>query len=570
MNNMRLFFSFIFIVLFYFTIIPTIKADPLYDQCMAENPFGTNSDWTACGSENWKRLDNQLNAVWKIVLASYDGHPKAEGIRKSLIAEQRAWLNYRQNVCAVYESGYWGRDGQVLSAPNCNNSLLANRIDELRNHYCYQEKCGFDQQVERDFIDIKTEKSILDYFETPNQSSFNQSDPDQENSAQEIAELEKDYGINFEKDALRDKNNFKSFLDKACLFTQYLDENANNNFQYQSCQSAIIDHRIQQLAFGNDTATTSALSDFANIGKISHKGDWLFGCDQGFSCTAIGYPNIDNIYDKGQYIAIHWQYNSTKPPLIRFIVASNDQHITSGEFIYHFSKKNLKFGLINDSAPQPVIFAAHIGDKDSANFMKALLSEKELTFGVDVEDLPRANISLKEFANFYNTQKDNANALFGNKIAPLPKISALAFTLNTPIALHGEDSSNCQSDKPIDLNIKLNNGEHFIAVCDDYTNRYTDNYRLQKQNPQGMITAQFDGKANLSQENWLYNLAANNAGLELRSTIRFSSNNDCGRDFGFVYNGKVWQLSTARAMPFCALVQQEDWPQLYNSNLVKQ
>ncbi|UXM95816.1 DUF1311 domain-containing protein [Bartonella sp. HY329] len=567
MNNMRLFFSIIFILLFYFTIIPTIKADPLYDQCMAENPYGTNSDWAACGGKNWKRLDNQLNAVWKIVLASYDRHPKAKDIRKSLVAEQRAWLNYREDVCAVYESGYWGREGQVLSAPNCNNSLLANRIDELRNHYCYQEKCGFDQQLEPYFVDVKAAKLVLSYFETLylKQMFANQGD-----SEAEIADTEKSYGINFVKDASRDQKRFENFLNKACLFTHYVDNDVNNNFQYQSCQTAIIDHRIQQLTSGEVSDPISKLSDFANIGKISQKGDWLFGCDQGFSCTAIGYPNIDNIYDKGQYIAIHWQYNSTKPPLIRFIVASNDQHITSGEFIYHFSNPNLKFKLINDSAHQPVIFAAHIGDKDSANFIKALLSEKELTFGVDVEDLPRANISLKEFADFYNTQKDNANALFGNKIAPLPKISALAFTLNTPIALNGEDSSNCQSDKPIDLNIRLNNGEHFIAVCDDYTNRYTDNYRLQKQNPQGMITAQFDGKANLSQENWLYNLAANNAGLELRSTIRFSSNNDCGRDFGFVYNGKVWQLSTARAMPFCALVQQEDWPQLYNSNLVKQ
>ena len=450
----------------------------------------------------------------------------------------------------------------AFDGPICEAKLLNDRISELRNHYCYQEKCGFDQVLEPDFINLETEKFILDKLELKNNQLIKANQ-----TQQDITDLEKNYGINFEKNALHDKNNFKSFLDKACLFSQYIDDNANNNFQYQSCQSAIIDHRIQQLSLDDDADTSSTLSDFANIGKISQKGDWLFGCDQDFSCTAIGYPNIKNTIDKGQYIAIRWQFNYGKPPLIRFIVASDDPQMNGIEFNYQFSNPSLKFKLINDSAHPPVIFEAHIDDKDSANFMKALLSEKQLTFGVDLKELPRAHISLKEFANFYNKQQQNTQLLYGKETPSLTTLHALSLKVQSYVPQGDPSTSNCQSsNKPI-LNIQLDDKQNFIASCEDIASNNNGFYRLDKRTETGMLSAQFDGKAHLLGQNWLFDPVLEKGDLELVSRQIFSANNDCGRLYRFAYNGKVWQLSTVRAMPFCALIQQKDWPQLYTTNL---
>lgn len=95
MIKTRLFSIIAFLLLSLILLAKPSLADPLYDQCLQENRHGTNLDLGDCARDYMDRLDRQLNATWKIILASYDEHPKTKEIRASLIDEQRQWLNYR-------------------------------------------------------------------------------------------------------------------------------------------------------------------------------------------------------------------------------------------------------------------------------------------------------------------------------------------------------------------------------------------------------------------------------------------------------------------------------------------
>ena len=72
MIKTRLFSIVAFLLLSLFLLTKPSLADPLYDQCLLENQHGTTMDFVACGQQYYERLDKQLNATWKIILASYD------------------------------------------------------------------------------------------------------------------------------------------------------------------------------------------------------------------------------------------------------------------------------------------------------------------------------------------------------------------------------------------------------------------------------------------------------------------------------------------------------------------
>nr|WP_299904073.1 lysozyme inhibitor LprI family protein [Sphingomonas bacterium] len=101
-------------------------ADTAYDKCVAKGV--TNIDYSTCGAAMIDRLEASLNATWKSV---YGGLP-AEA-KPALLAEQRLWLAYKEKSCAVYSTGVFGREGQVLGSFTCRAKVLTDRIADLED-----------------------------------------------------------------------------------------------------------------------------------------------------------------------------------------------------------------------------------------------------------------------------------------------------------------------------------------------------------------------------------------------------------------------------------------------------
>jgi uncharacterized protein YecT (DUF1311 family) len=103
-------------------------ADELYDKCMADSN-DTNASWSVCGSEWLKRADEKLNEVWDSLYSGVSGQTK-----KDLLAEQRAWIPYKEKSCLFLGNGDWGREGQVLHFPICRAGVIESRIKELESY----------------------------------------------------------------------------------------------------------------------------------------------------------------------------------------------------------------------------------------------------------------------------------------------------------------------------------------------------------------------------------------------------------------------------------------------------
>lgn len=99
-------------------------ADEAYDKCVDAQT--TNTAWAACGWAWVEREDKRLNLAWKGAYASLP--PKA---KVALLAEQRAWLAYRDKSCLWPATGEYGREGQVLDAPRCRAEMIALRVNYL-------------------------------------------------------------------------------------------------------------------------------------------------------------------------------------------------------------------------------------------------------------------------------------------------------------------------------------------------------------------------------------------------------------------------------------------------------
>jgi uncharacterized protein YecT (DUF1311 family) len=99
--------------------------DSAYDTCIDESD-GSNVAWGQCGSEWVEREDVKLNRTWKKVFSGTEGQTKED-----LLAEQRAWITYKEAACAFYANGDFGREGQVLGYPNCQAEIIAERTGRL-------------------------------------------------------------------------------------------------------------------------------------------------------------------------------------------------------------------------------------------------------------------------------------------------------------------------------------------------------------------------------------------------------------------------------------------------------
>lgn len=103
-------------------------ADALHSKCI-EDSDGTNSAWNACGYAWQDRADRKLNEVWKSIYKKAGGQTKSD-----LLAEQRAWIAYKEKSCNFLRNGEWGREGEVLHYHVCRAQVIEYRIKELQSY----------------------------------------------------------------------------------------------------------------------------------------------------------------------------------------------------------------------------------------------------------------------------------------------------------------------------------------------------------------------------------------------------------------------------------------------------
>lgn len=99
-------------------------ADRAYDGCA--NKGSSNADFSACGSAWIAREEARLNRNWR---SAYAGLPPAS--KRDLLAEQRAWIAYKDKSCRWRANGDWGREGQVIAYPTCRAKVVGDRADYL-------------------------------------------------------------------------------------------------------------------------------------------------------------------------------------------------------------------------------------------------------------------------------------------------------------------------------------------------------------------------------------------------------------------------------------------------------
>ena len=101
------------------------KADPEYDACMEA---ARESQFQDCGFAWLEREDERLNSVWRDLLPRLEGRERA-----ALVAEQRAWIVFKDQSCDFFWSEYWGTVGRNNWYPQCRADVLGARTAQLRD-----------------------------------------------------------------------------------------------------------------------------------------------------------------------------------------------------------------------------------------------------------------------------------------------------------------------------------------------------------------------------------------------------------------------------------------------------
>ncbi len=100
------------------------RADAVYDACM--KTATSNVDFAQCGGAYVKRADDALNAAWKETYRLASGQTA-----KDLLAEEQAWIAYKEKSCLFYANSDSGREGQVISFPGCRGQVIEQRTRDL-------------------------------------------------------------------------------------------------------------------------------------------------------------------------------------------------------------------------------------------------------------------------------------------------------------------------------------------------------------------------------------------------------------------------------------------------------
>jgi uncharacterized protein YecT (DUF1311 family) len=105
-----------------------------YDECMKDK--STNFEWSQCGHDEIVRQEARLNIAWKKAFScfsSIDGGSEEAESKHKLLEAQRLWIKWKDSACDFYETGFYGREGGVLSFPACKAAVISQRAKWLEN-----------------------------------------------------------------------------------------------------------------------------------------------------------------------------------------------------------------------------------------------------------------------------------------------------------------------------------------------------------------------------------------------------------------------------------------------------
>ena len=109
-----------------FTLPLPAHAEDEYQACM--DTAVTNMDFDKCGSKLLKNEDDKLNQAWAKAYDLMDGQSKTD-----LLAEQRAWIVFKEKSCQFYTNGEWGHEGEVIHFAGCRAVIIHDRTKQLES-----------------------------------------------------------------------------------------------------------------------------------------------------------------------------------------------------------------------------------------------------------------------------------------------------------------------------------------------------------------------------------------------------------------------------------------------------
>jgi len=130
----------LFAIAFFLVAVPGMAIA----QQNCDDPNLSNLAMKFCLHEEYKRVDAQLNRVWKRAIASIaradhlDNSQRADWKAK-LLAAQRHWIKFKDTDCneaVLYE--WWGGTGAGAAISMCLINKTANRIRDLKARYGLQ------------------------------------------------------------------------------------------------------------------------------------------------------------------------------------------------------------------------------------------------------------------------------------------------------------------------------------------------------------------------------------------------------------------------------------------------
>ena len=108
----------------------TEHGDKQLDLCIY-NSKGTNVEFSICYRDALQRADDKLNAIWKVALADVGGRTSEGG--KALVAEQRAWITFKEKSCDFYWAKDFGSLHRSIIGPSCRLDVVNARIKQLED-----------------------------------------------------------------------------------------------------------------------------------------------------------------------------------------------------------------------------------------------------------------------------------------------------------------------------------------------------------------------------------------------------------------------------------------------------
>jgi len=108
--------------------MPFARADDVAFRACVDKAGADEAALMRCSDERLKRADAALDVAWTATLAEMPG----DAARKALVAEQAAWIAFRDKSCLSYLSRDFPRNVGAVSFAVCRADVIAARAKYLK------------------------------------------------------------------------------------------------------------------------------------------------------------------------------------------------------------------------------------------------------------------------------------------------------------------------------------------------------------------------------------------------------------------------------------------------------